>query len=149
MLKSALRSGAKGDAPSGDMAYLTSKPNVAATKLLMRTSQQISAVQVVSWVRGKKWRKFASRVFTREELLPEEMTEHLTSEQRAAVDCMTLVDAVRFAALAGSSMSHLVHELRILRGHPQDSSAILGDTNVGLYKWTYSVKSEGGQRDED
>ena len=131
------------------MAYLTSKPNVAASDLLLRTCQQILAVQVVSWVRGKKWRKFASRVFTREELLPEEMTVHLTSEQRAAVDCMTLVDAVRFAALAGSSMSHLVHELRTLRGHPQDSSAILGDTNVGLYKWTYSVKSEGGQRDED
>ena len=130
------------------MACLTSKQNVAAITLLIRTSQQISAVQVVSWVRGKKWRRFASRVFTREELLPEEMTVHLTSEQRAAVDCMTLVGAVRFAALAGSSMSHLVHELRTLRGHPQDSSAILGDTNVGLYKWTYSVKSDGSQRDE-
>ena len=130
------------------MAYLPSKQFVAATDWLTKTCQQISAVQVISWVRGKKWKSLASRVFTREELLPEEMTVHLTSEQRAAVDCMTLVDAVRFAALAGSSMSHLVHELRTLRGHPQDSSAILGDTNVGLYKWTYSVKSEGGQQDD-
>ena len=80
--------------------------------------QQLQAVQVISWVRGKKWRRFASRVFTREELLPEEMAEHLTSEQRAAMDCMTLVGAVRFAALSGSSMTHLVHELRALLGYP-------------------------------
>ena len=105
-------------------------------------------MQVISWVRGKKWKRFASRVFTREELLPEEMTVHLTSEQRAAVDCMTLVNAERFAALAGSSMTHLVHELRTLRGHPQNSSAILGDTNESLYRWTYSVKAAEGQQDE-
>ena len=100
-------------------------------------------MQVISWVQGKEWRSFETRTFTREELLSEEMAENLTSEQRAAVDCMMLVDAARFAALSGSSMTHLVHELRTLNGHPQNSSAILGDTNLGLFERTYSVKPKG------
>ena len=97
-------------------------------------------VKVELWLQTHVVQSFASEAFSKENFLSAELLSKLTSEQRAAIDCIMLVRSDKFVGLAASSMSYLIQELRKLRGSAQNTTHLVGAKNLDLFSRTYTVK---------
>lgn len=102
-------------------------------------------MQVLRWVEQGIGKEFSSTFVNKESVVSVEELQALTSEQRAAVDILVLKECSAFVGLSLSSMSFLVQELRVLSGHPRNTTVLIGETlhpkqNEALFKNTLVLK---------